>query len=71
MQVRDPPKAASNLTFFFPRSYDQRSNCRCLGDREMGEWEELFRQADERLVFNGGFKPDDSSLWILEAEWTG
>lgn len=37
----------------------------------MGEWENIFRKADERFVFKGGFKPEGSSLWILEAEWMG
>ncbi|ROW15360.1 hypothetical protein VPNG_02376 [Cytospora leucostoma] len=39
------------------------------GDREIAEWVELFRQADERFVFKGAWQPEGSNLWILEAEW--
>ncbi|KAK7749941.1 hypothetical protein SLS53_000523 [Cytospora paraplurivora] len=45
------------------------------GDREIAEWEKLFRQADGRFVFKGAWQPEGSrgggawSLWILEVEW--
>ncbi|KUI71834.1 6-hydroxytryprostatin B O-methyltransferase [Cytospora mali] len=39
------------------------------GDREITEWEKLFRQADERFMFKRAWQPEGSNLWILEAEW--
>jgi len=39
--------------------------------REMHEWPELFRKADERFLYQGAKKPEDGIRWIIEAEWQG
>lgn len=39
------------------------------GDREMSEWESIFKKADPRFVFHGGHRPPGSGLWIIEIEW--
>lgn len=39
------------------------------GDREMSEWESIFREADPRFHFRGGHQPPGSGLWIIEVEW--
>ncbi|RDW65978.1 hypothetical protein BP6252_09613 [Coleophoma cylindrospora] len=38
-------------------------------ERGLEEWRALFKQADPRYSWNGGFRPDGSRLWILEATW--
>ena len=38
-------------------------------EREMNEWADLFKEADPRFKFKGGFKPEGSRLWIIEAIW--
>ncbi|KAF1345928.1 O-methyltransferase-domain-containing protein [Delphinella strobiligena] len=38
-------------------------------ERDLGEWEDLFAEADERFVFMGA-RPS-GRMWIIEAEWNG
>ena len=38
-------------------------------ERGIGEWEALFRQANESFIFKGGGRLEGSVLPILEAEW--
>lgn len=40
-------------------------------ERELKDWEALFKEADERFEWNGGKRPEGSTLWILEAVWRG
>ena len=40
-------------------------------ERDIGEWGALFKQADERFIFQGARQPEGSRLSILEAEWQG
>lgn len=40
-------------------------------EREIDDWSELFRLADERYKFTGAWKPENSHMWFIEAEWTG
>ena len=40
-------------------------------ERDVDEWKELFRQADERFVWKGAWQPDGCRMWIIEAEWAG
>lgn len=39
------------------------------GDREMSEWEGIFKEADARFHFKSGHQPPGSGLWIIEVEW--
>lgn len=39
-------------------------------ERELGEWQEMFEQADWRFEFLGGKQPAGSLLWIIEARWS-
>jgi hypothetical protein len=39
--------------------------------REMHEWPELFRKADDRYRYLGAKKPEGGIRWIIEAEWQG
>jgi hypothetical protein len=38
-------------------------------DRDLGEWQQLFKQADERFIFMGLKMPPGSNLSIIEASW--
>ena len=38
-------------------------------ERELSDWELLFRDADSRFEFLGGSQPIGSHLWILKARW--
>jgi hypothetical protein len=40
-------------------------------EREVDDWAELFKQADERFKFLKVWKPEKSRMWFIEAEWTG
>jgi hypothetical protein len=40
-------------------------------ERELKDWETLFKEADERFEWKGGKRPEGSTLWILEAVWRG
>ncbi|KAF8850350.1 S-adenosyl-L-methionine-dependent methyltransferase [Acephala macrosclerotiorum] len=40
-------------------------------EREVDDWAELFKQADERFKFLKAWKPEKSRMWFIEAEWTG
>lgn len=40
-------------------------------EREPDDWRELFRRADERYKFNRVWKPKNSRMWFVEAEWIG
>ena len=40
-------------------------------EREIDDWSELFRQTDDRYKFKGAWKPENSHMWFIEAEWTG
>lgn len=40
-------------------------------ERDLSEWEQLFRQADERFSFQGMIQPVGSNLALLEATWEG
>lgn len=40
-------------------------------ERDVDEWETIFRQADERFIFKGARQPQGSALSILELEWKG
>ncbi|KAF2661047.1 methyltransferas-like protein [Lophiostoma macrostomum CBS 122681] len=37
--------------------------------REMHEWEVLFKSADKRYRYLGATKPDGAIRWIIEAQW--
>ncbi|OTA92758.1 hypothetical protein M434DRAFT_31515 [Hypoxylon sp. CO27-5] len=37
--------------------------------REMHEWQELFRRADSRFSYLGARQPVGATRWIIEAEW--
>ncbi|KAK9438392.1 S-adenosyl-L-methionine-dependent methyltransferase [Metarhizium brunneum] len=39
-------------------------------ERDLDEWKQLFRQADERYVFRGTTQPPGSNLAILRADWS-
>lgn len=39
-------------------------------ERDVDEWKQLFRQADERYVFRGTTQPPGSNLAILRADWS-
>jgi hypothetical protein len=38
-------------------------------EREIDEWADLFKQADERYKFVKAWKPEKSRMWFIEAEW--
>lgn len=38
-------------------------------EREVDDWEALFKEADPRFKFLGARLPPKSRLWIIEAEW--
>lgn len=38
-------------------------------ERDLGEWQALFGQADEKFVFKGMKQPEGSRLAIVEAVW--
>jgi hypothetical protein len=38
-------------------------------ERELDDWRELFREADERFEFLRAFKPEKSRMWLIEAKW--
>jgi hypothetical protein len=40
-------------------------------EREPDDCRELFARADERFKFNAIWKPENSRMWFVEAEWTG
>ncbi|KAG9234888.1 O-methyltransferase-domain-containing protein [Amylocarpus encephaloides] len=40
-------------------------------EREIDDWAELFKTADERYRFLKAWKPEKSRMWLIEAEWTG
>jgi len=40
-------------------------------ERGVDEWEELFKKADPRFKFLGAAPPQNSMMWLIEAEWTG
>jgi len=40
-------------------------------ERGVGDWEELFKKADERYKFLSAAPAPDSKMWLIEAEWTG
>ncbi|GAB7347283.1 hypothetical protein MBLNU459_g3369t1 [Dothideomycetes sp. NU459] len=40
-------------------------------EREVDEWEALFKEADERFIWKGASRPDGCKMWIIEAEWAG
>ena len=40
-------------------------------EREVGEWEQLFLQADPGFEFKGATQPPGSNLSLLVAEWKG
>ena len=39
--------------------------------REQRDWATLFETADPRFRFLGSKKPENSRMWIIEAEWEG
>jgi hypothetical protein len=39
-------------------------------ERDPDDWRELFRRADGRFRFNGIWRPKNSRMWFVEAEWT-
>lgn len=39
-------------------------------EREKGDWEGLFREADERFTDINIWTPEGSALSIIEATWT-
>ncbi len=39
-------------------------------EREVQDWKDLFRQADERFQFSKAWKPEKSHMWLIEAIWT-
>lgn len=39
--------------------------------REQRDWAILFETADPRFKFLGTKKPENSRMWIIEAEWEG
>ncbi len=38
-------------------------------EREIADWKELFRQADEKFEFVKAWKPEKSHMWLIEAVW--
>jgi hypothetical protein len=38
-------------------------------EREIDEWADLFKQADERYTSIKAWKPEKSRMWFIEAEW--
>ena len=40
-------------------------------EREEGDWETLFEQADPRFKYLGAKRPEGSRMSIIVAEWTG
>lgn len=38
-------------------------------ERDVDEWKELFKEADERFIWRGAWR--SGRMWILEAEWSG
>jgi hypothetical protein len=40
-------------------------------EREIDDWMELFRLADERYKFLKAWKPQKSRMWMIEAGWAG
>lgn len=40
-------------------------------ERDVDEWRELFKEADERFIWKGAWRPEGSKMWIIEAEWAG
>jgi len=40
-------------------------------EREVDDWAELFSRADRRYIFRGAWKPINSHMWFIEAEWSG
>jgi hypothetical protein len=39
------------------------------GEREIGDWAQLFEQANPNFHFEGGSQPTGSGLWVLSAVW--
>ena len=40
-------------------------------EKEAGDWEGLFRRADERYRVNRVWRPDKARMYFIEAEWLG
>ncbi|KAJ2895437.1 hypothetical protein MKZ38_006582 [Zalerion maritima] len=40
------------------------------GERDLGDWKNLLRMADERFVFSGAWRPEGATAWFIEAVWT-
>lgn len=40
-------------------------------ERDVQDWIQLFKSADERFVFEGVKMPEGSKLAIIEFSWTG
>jgi hypothetical protein len=38
-------------------------------EREVGDYEALFKEADPRYKFLRAYLPPKARLWIIEAEW--
>ncbi|CZR64269.1 related to sterigmatocystin 7-O-methyltransferase precursor [Phialocephala subalpina] len=53
------------------RTMDLLQFVTCNGrEREVQDWKDLFRQADERFQFSKAWKPEKSHMWLIEAAWT-
>jgi hypothetical protein len=38
-------------------------------EREVEDWKDLFKRADERFHFLQAWKPEKSHMWLIEAIW--
>jgi hypothetical protein len=38
-------------------------------EREVEDWKDLFKRADERFHFLKAWKPEKSHMWLIEAIW--
>lgn len=39
--------------------------------REIDDWKDLFKRADDRFEFVSGEQPSGSRLWVLKVRWAG
>lgn len=67
--IPPPDKMPPQLEFMMRSGGVSMNTLFNSGDREMTEWEGIFREADPRFEFKGGHRPPGSGLWVIEVEW--
>lgn len=67
--IPEPEKVPKQLELMMRSGSVSMNTLFNSGDREMSEWEGIFREADPGFHFKGGHQPPGSGLWIIEVEW--